>query len=94
MVRPKRHVTAARANGSKAAKKQSHKRVPVMAMSYDSDYKKNGKRHLRIEYLPKPPKGYVYAMELSATTYCLKNQRRRSILQRRAARSETEVGGG
>ena len=76
MGRPKRSKVASRSNGDAAAKNKVRKCVPVMHLDYDKEFTKNGKRHLRIAHLPKPPKGYVYATELAATVFCLKHQRR------------------
>ena len=62
MVRPKKHVTASRQNGSRAAKKKTFTRVPVLdALPYEDDPEGST---MTVDYRPKAKKGYFYEDEL------------------------------
>ena len=66
MVRPKKHMIASRQNGSRAAKKKTFTRVPVLTgLPYEDDPEGS---MVTVDYRPKPKKGYFYAFELSAVT--------------------------
>ena len=67
MVRPKKHVTASRQNGSRAAKKKVFKRVPVLEWPpYEDSPELTA---VTINYRPKPKKGYFYEDELRMCSF-------------------------
>ena len=67
MVRPKKHVTASRQNGSRAAKKKTFTRVPVLdALPYEDDPEGST---MTVDYRPKAKKGYFYEDELRRVAF-------------------------
>ena len=67
MVRPKKHVTASRQNGSRAAKKKTFTRVPVLdALPYEDDPEGST---MTVDYRPKAKKGYFYEDELRMCSF-------------------------
>ena len=67
MVRPKKHVTASRQNGSRAAKKKTFTRVPVFTgLPYEDDPEGST---MTVDYRPKAKKGYFYEDELRRVAF-------------------------
>ena len=67
MVRPKKHVAASRQNGSRAAKKKTFTRVPVLdALPYEDDPEGST---MTVDYRPKAKKGYFYEDELRRVAF-------------------------
>ena len=70
MVRPKKHVTASRQNGSRAAKKKTFTRVPVLdALPYEDPYARTVSTVMTVDYRPKAKKGYFYEDELRRVAF-------------------------